>query len=563
MKKYYLGLIFSLIGLSKGFGQLTYTVSPNLVDLTNYFQGVGLTISNMTVTGAPNSFGLFSGTSNMPFGSGVIMSTGSINNINFPASTLLSSNNSIPGSVLGNVLSGGTTFDECRIEFDCVPSYSNLLFDFAFASEEYNEYVGSSFNDVFGIFVSGPNPAGGNYTNYNCAFIPGTTTPAVSVNSINNGLGSGPCMNCSYYVDNTNGTTVAYDGFTTGLQGLVPVIIGQTYHFTIIIDDVADGIYDSSLMFLANSFKSTTQCAGTFTCNISPSTAASGKIIMYKKSLTGAMMDSVSFINVSSPTFTMAIPDSGRYILKFVPSSLYQISYADTGTSWQNATVFNIPCSGGAYVNFLCSPFASIGSGSGSLSGKVVEGIGFGQKPNGVQAPGNPIGGVVVKGGRNPGGQFFAQTTTDVNGDYSFNNLPDGNYFVLVDIPGLDTTSTHHVDIFGGNTINNLGFVAGSNGVSPSTSINVKEIERVKYSLHIFPNPTKNQFNIEFLVPEKSEISIQIIDVLGKYSKNLFHENNYIGKFSSDFNLNLKPGNYLVKITINTQELISKLIITE
>ena len=132
-----------------------------------------------------------------------------------------------------------------------------------------------------------------------------------------------------------------------------------------------------------------------------------------------------------------------------------------------------------------------------------------------------------------------------------------------MDIPGLDTTSTHHIDIVGGNTINNLGFVAGSNGVSPSTSINVNEIERVKYSLHTFPNPTKNQFNIEFLVPEKSEISIQIIDVLGKYSKNLFHENNYIGKFSSDFNLNLKPGNYLIKITINTQELISKLIITE
>ncbi len=563
MKTLNVFLLFSLIWLSNGYSQLTYTLTPSMLDLTNYFQGIGLTISNMTVAGAPNSFGLFSGTSNMSFGSGIIMSTGDINNFNSPASTLLSSYNMMPGSALGNGLSSNTTYDECRIEFDCVPSNGNLLFNFAFGSEEYNEYVGAQFNDVFGIFVSGPNPSGGNYINYNCANIPGTTTP-VSVNSINNGLGTGPCVNCSYYIDNTNGTTVAYDGFTSGLQGLVPVIIGQTYHFTIIIDDVADGIYDSSIMFLANSFKSTTPCTGIFNCNISPTVAASGKTILYKKSLTGAMMDSVGSINVSSPTFTMAIPDSGRYILKFIPSStLYQISYADTAISWQNALIFNNPCTNGASVNFICSPFASIGSGSGSISGKIVEGIGFGQKPSEIQTPGNPIGGIVVKGGKNPGAQFFAQTITDGNGDYSFNNLPDGNYFVLVDIPGLDTTSTHHVDIVGGNTINNLGFVAGSSSVNPSTNISVKETEGFNYDLHVFPNPTKNQFNIEFLVNSMSDVSIQITDILGKYTKNLFYEDDYIGKYSSNFNLNIKPGIYLVKTTINNKELFSKLIILE
>ena len=44
-----------------------------MTDLTNYFQGIGLTISNMTVTGSPNSYGFYSGTSNMAFGSGIIM----------------------------------------------------------------------------------------------------------------------------------------------------------------------------------------------------------------------------------------------------------------------------------------------------------------------------------------------------------------------------------------------------------------------------------------------------------------------------------------------------------
>lgn len=260
MKRLY-SIILLVIGVTTiGYGQITTTVNPTIADLTNYFQGVGLTITNMTVTGSPNSYGFFSGTSNMAFGNGIILSTGVINNgINNPASTLLSADNSLGGNIYSNALGGSSsTFDACMIEFDCVPSNSTLLFDFSFGSEEYNEYIGSGFNDVFGILISGPNPIGGNYNNTNFAIIPGTTTPIVSVNNVNNGTtGTGPCVNCAYYIDNTNGTSIAYDGFTSGLQGSVPVSIGQTYHIRIVIADADDGIYDSCVMLLANSFKTT------------------------------------------------------------------------------------------------------------------------------------------------------------------------------------------------------------------------------------------------------------------------------------------------------------------
>lgn len=258
MKKLYFTFLISVISLSNGFSQLTFTVAPSMADLTNYFQGIGLTISNMTVTGAPQSYGFFSGTSNMAFGSGIIMSTGVVNgSISNPAGAFLSGNNGAMGDALISAIAGGQTYDACIIEFDCVPTNANLLFNFSFGSEEYNEYVYSVFNDAFAIAVTGPNPLGGNYNNTNFAFVPGTTTPMVSVNSINNGsAGSGPCNNCSYYIDNTNGTDVAFDGFTVGLLGLVPVTPGQTYHFKIAIADVGDAVYDSSVMFLTNSFKS-------------------------------------------------------------------------------------------------------------------------------------------------------------------------------------------------------------------------------------------------------------------------------------------------------------------
>ena len=48
--------------------------------------------------------------------------------------------------------------------------------------------------------------------------------------------------------------------------------------------------------------------------------------------------------------------------------------------------------------------------------------------------PGEPIGGIIVKGGRNPGGQMFT-TTTNGNGDIEFKNLPAGNYKFTLTTP--------------------------------------------------------------------------------------------------------------------------------
>ena len=258
MKKIYLAFLLITLSLSTGFSQLTFTIAPSMAALTNYFQGIGLTISNMTVTGNPASYGFFSGTSNMSFGSGVIMSTGMVNNlISNPSGAFLSSDNATMGDGLISTVASGPSYDACIIEFDCVPVNSNLLFNFSFGSEEYNEYVYSGYNDAFAIAVTGPDPAGGSYNNTNFARLPGTNTPVVSVNSINNGNGgAGPCTNCVYYIDNATGLDVAYDGFTSGLLGLVPVTPGQTYHFKIVIADIGDPYYDSSVMFLANSFKS-------------------------------------------------------------------------------------------------------------------------------------------------------------------------------------------------------------------------------------------------------------------------------------------------------------------
>jgi gliding motility-associated-like protein len=117
--------------------------------------------------------------------------------------------------------------------------------NFVFGSEEYPEFVTGSFNDGFGIFITGPNPAGGNYNNYNVARLP--NGQLVSIDNVNANT------NTQYY--NTNNTgVIQYDGYTDGLTAQLSVIACSTYHVKIVIADAGDESYDSGLFLGVGSF---------------------------------------------------------------------------------------------------------------------------------------------------------------------------------------------------------------------------------------------------------------------------------------------------------------------
>ncbi|MBK7754791.1 MAG: choice-of-anchor L domain-containing protein [Flavobacteriales bacterium] len=191
MKKLLPTAAFSLFALA-GQAQLTITDSLTIGSITTLLEGIGVTVSNVTVNCPERAIGHFVGTSELSITEGLVLTTGGADLVAGPVANFASDYLGTPGDAdLDNALGmGGITYEACVLEFDCVPQGDTLLFNFSFGSEEYQEFVGSAFNDVFGIYLSGP----GFGTPTNVAAIPGGTV--VSINNVNNQL------NSRYYHDN-------------------------------------------------------------------------------------------------------------------------------------------------------------------------------------------------------------------------------------------------------------------------------------------------------------------------------------------------------------------------
>ncbi|SEG27975.1 hypothetical protein SAMN05421847_1877 [Halpernia humi] len=153
---------------------------------------------------------------------------------------------------------------------------SKLSITYQFASEEYPDYVGSVYNDLFGFFVSGPgitgtqnlgklpngNPTSINAVNYGIKGVSGNTNTgsqygldlSQSALYVRNGHTITTSSNANGPYINTNNNpgpfpvAVQFNGLTKGItfsiSNLTP---GATYNFKIAIADTGDAALDSGV----------------------------------------------------------------------------------------------------------------------------------------------------------------------------------------------------------------------------------------------------------------------------------------------------------------------------
>ncbi len=203
----------------------------------------GLTISNATINCPTNAYGTFTNgaTTDIGIPTGLVMTTGNVGDLNAPGNAFMDTwNGTNCNDPQLNSLEPLATNDCCILEFDVIPTCDELQIRFVFGSEEYPEWVSAGFNDAFGFFISGQNPAGGDYVNSNVAVLPDGNT-IVSIDNVNAGLNAG------FYVNNAAGLTNIFDAFTTVLITDVSVVPCETYHFKLAIADAGDGVWDSGV----------------------------------------------------------------------------------------------------------------------------------------------------------------------------------------------------------------------------------------------------------------------------------------------------------------------------
>jgi hypothetical protein len=216
---------------------LTDLTKTTAADLATALTGGGVTITNVKYTGAAEAAGLFSGAAADGIGldSGVVLSSGRVADVIGPnnSSSSGASVGAAGDQTLDALVAPNVTHDAAVLEFDVVTADNGLSITYVFASEEYPEYVGSKFNDVFAFFVDGAN----------IALVPGTAS-AVAVNTVNGSA------NGQFYRSNPIGSTdynTQFDGFTTVLQAFADVEPGVSHHIRLAIADTSDTIFDSAV----------------------------------------------------------------------------------------------------------------------------------------------------------------------------------------------------------------------------------------------------------------------------------------------------------------------------
>ncbi|GGE11124.1 choice-of-anchor L domain-containing protein [Psychroflexus salis] len=276
-KKYLLLCGFFFFQLAT-FAQIDYTTNPTLTNLIEALEGENLQISNLVIlSGNPESqIALFEQdfiNPNFLMDSGVYFSTGDVNTelsqVN-ASSNSSSTNNIFYEDEDLQSIEESATFDVVLFQFDVsLGNLSNsIVFSYQFASEEYPDFVGSIYNDVFAIFIEGPGIEGAE----NIAKIPTSGNPT-AVNFVNGGVlgffGSSEANvdlnQTELYINNGHLNTgeenplnqpgpflvdVEFNGLTTLIESTaINLLPGETYQVKIALADTADSIYDSGVFF--------------------------------------------------------------------------------------------------------------------------------------------------------------------------------------------------------------------------------------------------------------------------------------------------------------------------
>ena len=170
---------------------------------------------------------------------------------------------------------------------------------------------------------------------------------------------------------------------------------------------------------------------------------------------------------------------------------------------------------------------------------------------------------------------MFVQTVTSSTpgseGTYTLSGFPTStgldDYFILVDIPGLDTNGTYYRTItLTNNNYQGLDFVVDSAKINPIpfNVVSVNDLSDIENEIKVFPNPASNNVSIHYNLKANALVKIELFDMVGKSVKLLLPETEQsIDTHKKSWQINdVSAGLYFIKMIINGEESTIKLSVT-
>lgn len=233
----------------------------------------GMDVKVDTINCSSLSYGVFESVSKeLGLTNGIILSTGEAANAIGPNNGIDDKSqgigtmgdpdleSTVPGDTI--ILAGDTiiisteTVDACALIVDVYTPTDEISFDYTVGSEEYPEFVGTGFNDVYAFLISGEGIEGDPAINNqeNIALLPNTNI-ITSINSVNMEA------NWEHYRSNEffdsgkgSGSSLEYDGFMVDkyskkgyLTATKKVLPCKKYKLKFSIADVGDDKFDSGV----------------------------------------------------------------------------------------------------------------------------------------------------------------------------------------------------------------------------------------------------------------------------------------------------------------------------
>jgi len=210
----------------------------------------------------------------------------------------------------------------------------------------------------------------------------------------------------------------------------------------------------------------------------------------------------------------------GHYSLLVVPDKLQKPegipTYYGHQMFWKGAPFYSFTprfSSLNFDIKLMEVPTLTPEDGSGQMSGNITYEDEVDDARKGIAArPAKKAAVVLLKKTKKStmADEVLAYIETDEFGMYTFENIPDGNYLLHVEVPGLEMMETHEVSIAGGQLVSGLDYTISDEGIYIGWLVGISLLENEV--LQIYPNPGPGLILMDLPAAGEYEIKIYTSD---------------------------------------------------